>query len=61
MSGAEHRVRIDLPSGFEYRIAEIGSGRTQASGTIKLDLKETYAQFAHIHLSDKGIVDEVAT
>jgi len=60
VTGAEHRARIDLPSGFEYRIAEIGSGRTKASGTIKLDLKDTYAQFAHIHLSDKGIVDEVA-
>ena len=24
VTGAEHRVRIDLPHGFEYRIAEMG-------------------------------------
>ena len=29
VTGAEHRARIDLPHGFEYRLAEIGSGTTQ--------------------------------
>ena len=57
VTGAEHRVRIDLPDGFEYRLAEIGSGRTKATGTIELELKDTYAQFAELHLSDQGIVD----
>jgi hypothetical protein len=60
VTGLPHRARIDLPNGFEYRIAEIGSGRTRASGTIELDLKDTYAQFANIHLSDKGVVEEAA-
>jgi hypothetical protein len=57
ITGAEHRARIDLPHGFEYRIAEIGSGTTKATGAIKLDLKDSYGQFAHIHLSNKGVVD----
>jgi hypothetical protein len=57
VTGAEHRVRIDLPHGFEYRIAEIGSGTTRATGAIKLDLKNSYGQFAHLHLSNKGVVD----
>jgi len=60
VTGLPHRARIDLPNGFEYRIAEIGSGRTRASGTIELDLKDTYAQFANIHLSDKGVIEEAA-
>ena len=34
----------------------IGSGTTKATGKIKLDLKKTYAQFAIIHLSNKGVV-----
>ena len=59
VTGLEHRARIDIPHGFEYRLAEIGSGRTTTSGKIKLDLKDTYGQFARIHLSNKGIVDEV--
>jgi hypothetical protein len=57
VTGAEHRVRIDLPHGFEFRIAEIGSGTTKATGAIKLDLKNSYGQFAHLHLSNKGVVD----
>ncbi len=57
VTGADYRVRIDIPHGFEYRIAEIGSASTRATGAIKLDLKDTYGQFAHIHLSNKGIVD----
>jgi hypothetical protein len=58
VTGDEHRVRIDLPHGFEYRLAEIGSGRSTTQGKIRLDLKDTYGQFAHIHLSHAGIVDE---
>ena len=58
VTGAEHRVRIDLPHGFEYRIAEIGSATTRASGAIPLPgLENTYGQFARIHLSNRGVVD----
>jgi hypothetical protein len=58
VTGIDHRARINLPYGFEYRIAEIGSGRTKASGAIELDLVDTYAQFAHIHLGNEGVVDD---
>ena len=57
VTGAEHRARIDLPHGFEFRIAEVGSGTTRATGAIKLDLKNNYGQFAHLHLSNKGVVE----
>ena len=56
VTGAAHRVRIDLPHGFEYRLAEIGSGTTKAAAGLELDLAGTYAQFAHIHLSNTGVV-----
>jgi hypothetical protein len=57
VTGAEHRARIDLPHGFEYRIAEMGSATTKATAAIALPgLENTYAQFARIHLSNKGIV-----
>ncbi len=57
VTGAEHRARINLPDGFEYRIAEMGSATTRATGAIKLDLKDSFGLFAHIHLSNKGVVD----
>ena len=57
VTDAEHRARIELPHGFEFRVAEVGSGSTKATGAIKLDLKDSYAQFAHIHLSNQGVVE----
>lgn len=55
ITGAEHRVRIEFPDkSFEFRQAEVGSGTSNTTGPIALDLKDTYGQFARIHLSHKG-------
>src|SRR6516165_8930225 len=56
VTGAEHRVRIDLPHGFEYEIAEIGSASASVKGPIAMELKNSYGQFAELHLSDSGVV-----
>lgn len=56
ITGSEHRVRIDIPNGFEYSLAEIGSASSQTFGNIKLDLKDSYGQFAHIHLNNHGVI-----
>jgi hypothetical protein len=54
-SGQDHRVRVALRSGFEYAEAEYGSGSTAANGAVKLDFKDSYGQFARIHLTQNGI------
>jgi hypothetical protein len=56
VTGAEHRARIDLPNGFEYTLAEMGRGWSKTTGPIALDFADTYGQFAHIHLSQSGVV-----
>lgn len=56
VSGKEHRARIDLPNGFEYEIAEIGSASSRSRGNLVVDLKDSYAQFAQLHMNNKGIV-----
>ena len=56
ITGAEHRVRIDIPDGFEYSVAEIGSCSSKTSGNIVLDLNSSYGQFAHIHLNNNGVI-----
>jgi len=56
VTGAEHRARIDIPNGFEYRIAEMGRGWSKSAGAIKIDLADSYGQFANIHLCQNGIV-----
>lgn len=55
VTGAEHRARIDLPHGFEYRLAEVASGRSKSSGPIALDLQGTHAHFCNIHLTHHGM------
>jgi hypothetical protein len=56
VTGAEHRVRIDMVNGFEYKLAEIGRGWSKVSRPIQFDLNDSYAQFAEIHLCQSGIV-----
>jgi hypothetical protein len=53
---AEHRVRIDMPNGFEYSLAEIGRGWSKTTGPIALTLEDSYGQFAALHLCQNGIV-----
>jgi hypothetical protein len=56
VTGAAHRVRIDMVGGFEYELAEIGRGWTRTSRPIKFELADSYGQFAEIHLCQSGIV-----
>ncbi len=56
ITGAEHRVRIVQPNGFEFAEAEIGRGWTKTEGPISFELADTYGQFARIHLCQSGMV-----
>jgi hypothetical protein len=56
VSGVAHRARIQLPSGFEYRTAEVGRGWSTASGPVKLSLQDTHAHFASLHMTESGVV-----
>jgi hypothetical protein len=56
VTGREHRVRIDMPEGFEYALAEIGRGWANATAPLQLQLADTYGQFADIHLCQSGVV-----
>ncbi|MDP7344312.1 MAG: DUF1326 domain-containing protein [Alphaproteobacteria bacterium] len=60
VTGKIHRARIDLPHGFEYELAEMGSGTTTTKGAIALELVKSYGQFAEIHLSNSGVVRSAA-
>lgn len=56
VTGAEHRVRVHLPEGFEYTEAEYGSGSTKATRGVELDFEDSYGQFAMLHLTHDGVV-----
>ncbi|MEE9255177.1 MAG: DUF1326 domain-containing protein [Pseudomonadales bacterium] len=54
--GGEHRVRIDIPHGIEFELAEIGSASTKADTAIELDLEDSFGQFNVIRHSGDGVV-----
>jgi len=56
VSGAESRSRINLPNGFEYTIAEMGTGTSKTTGAIKLDLGDSYGQFNILHMNQDGVI-----
>lgn len=55
-TGDEHRVRIDMPAGIEFDIAEIGNATTAATAAIKLDLENTFGQWNMLRQSGNGVV-----
>jgi hypothetical protein len=55
-SGAETRAQIVLPNGFEYALAEIGSASSKTSGPVQIETRDSYGQFARLHLNNHGVV-----
>ncbi|MGH8541814.1 MAG: DUF1326 domain-containing protein [Stenotrophobium sp.] len=56
VTGAEHRAKVSLPNGFEYREAEYVSGTTRSQGAVALDLKASHAHINRFHWSTHGYV-----
>ncbi len=56
VTGEEHRVRIDLPHGFEYDIAEVGRGWAATSGPVRIELQDSHAHFAELNMTGSGVV-----
>ena len=56
VSGEPHRVRLDMPEGIEFALAEIGSASTKATGAVPLDLDDSYGQFNMLRFNRHGVV-----
>jgi len=52
----EHRARLDMPDGFEFTMAEVGRGWAKTAGAIKLNLADSHAHFAELHIAGTGVV-----
>jgi hypothetical protein len=55
-SGEEKRARINLPDGFEYTVAEMGTASSKARAGITLDLSDSYGQFNLLHMNQDGAI-----
>ena len=56
VTGAEHRVGIVLPNGFEFTQNEVGRGWSDSSGAVALKLEDSYAHWCEIHLNGHGVI-----
>ena len=56
VDGSEIRAQIRLPHGFEYEVAEVGSGSSRSFAPMVLEHSASYGQFAHLHLDSHGVV-----
>ncbi len=56
VDGSEVRAQIRLPNGFEYEVAEIGSGTSKSFAPMTLEHSASYGQFAHLHLDSHGLI-----
>jgi hypothetical protein len=54
VTGAEHRARVAMPDGFEYKLAEYASGTAEAGGPIPQSWSGRHAHIAMVDMSPAG-------
>ncbi|HEV2078411.1 MAG TPA: DUF1326 domain-containing protein [Allosphingosinicella sp.] len=54
VTGAEHRIQVSIPEGFEYRHAEYASGNTRTEGPVPMSWEGRHAHIATLNLSTHG-------
>jgi hypothetical protein len=57
VTGLPHRAVIRLPEGFEFREAEVASGRFRGAGDLAFDNRDRYACLTHVAYGPYGIVE----
>ncbi len=56
-TGGEHRIRVNLPVGMEYRSAEIGRAAiNKGTGPIAYDWPESHSSLAHVEHTQAGLL-----
>lgn len=56
VTGEKHRARINLPHGLEYETCEVGRGWAETKGPVNVQLSNSHAQFAKLHMTESGLV-----
>ena len=55
VTGADHRIQVNMPEGFEYRVAEVGSARISSTGAIKFNTEARHGTLARVVQTPQGI------
>jgi hypothetical protein len=55
VTGAAHRISIQLPNGMEFAKAEMVTGKCRTQGPIELTFDDTHAHLAQVSWSTHGV------
>ena len=55
VTGAEHRIHVVMPEGFEHHKAEIASARIASTGGIKFSVSEGHSSLAKVEQTPTGV------
>lgn len=58
VTGAQHRVGILMPNGFEYTVNEVGRGWSHSTGKVEIELDNSYAHWCELHMNNDGLIRE---
>ncbi|MFN2643967.1 MAG: DUF1326 domain-containing protein [Burkholderiales bacterium] len=56
VTGAPHRILVNMPEGFEHREAEVASANIKSTGAIKFDAKASHSSLATVTHTPQGVV-----
>jgi hypothetical protein len=55
VTGAPHRVQVNMPEGFEHRLAEIASARIDSTAGIRFSVPEGHSSLARVEHTPAGV------
>jgi hypothetical protein len=55
VTGAEHRIQVVMPDGFEHRAAEVAHARIDSSGGIQFQVQQGHSSLALVEQTPQGV------
>jgi len=55
VTGAEHRIQVVMPEGFEHIEGEIASSNIRSTGAIRFETKASHSTLAHVTQTPEGV------
>jgi hypothetical protein len=56
VTGADHRIQVVCPEGFEHRLGEVASSNISSKGAIPFETKRGHSTLAHVVQTPEGVV-----
>lgn len=56
VTGAPHRIQVNMPEGFEHRMAEVASSAIRSTGVIKYEGRGVHSSLARVTHTQDGVV-----